>query len=146
MPPPGTAACVCASGICQMTASVVSNSEAIDVAFCRAEWSTLVGSINSSKGSHGEDACADHGRPVFDGLLTEWSSSATVNGAAPRHTNNMTAGGTRQAPTHSSPMFRVTAAPAATLHAIITITTANHAPINRTRETPVNMVTVPFRL
>ena len=35
----------CPSGICEMTASVVSRSEAIDAAFCRADRTTLVGSI-----------------------------------------------------------------------------------------------------
>ena len=42
---PCAAALVLRSGICEMTASVVSSSDAIDAAFCRADRTTFAGSI-----------------------------------------------------------------------------------------------------
>ena len=45
MPPIAAAPCCADSGIREMTASVVSRSEAMDAAFCSAERTTLVGLI-----------------------------------------------------------------------------------------------------
>ena len=45
MDPAGDATGWCFSGICEITASVVNRSDAIDAAFCRAERTTFVGSI-----------------------------------------------------------------------------------------------------
>src|SRR3989442_12964962 len=45
MPPPGFAPLLFLLGICEMDASVVSSSDATDAAFCRAQRTTLVGSI-----------------------------------------------------------------------------------------------------
>jgi hypothetical protein len=45
MPPPGIAESLFFSGLCVMTASMVSSRDAIDAACCSAERTTLVGSI-----------------------------------------------------------------------------------------------------
>ena len=52
IPPPGIAAARFSSEICVMTASVVSSNDAIDAAFCRAERTTLVGSITGGDNNH----------------------------------------------------------------------------------------------
>src|SRR5580765_1376969 len=84
-------------------------------------------------------AGGSHFGPAFPGWLTSCKSSATVTGGAPRHTSSITAGGTRQAASHSSTAPLVVGAPAATLAAPIATIAAHHRPAICPRERFFNM-------